>query len=610
MTKRTALVALVLVFLAACSTDTPAPTSTATPRSPEPTRVLEPTAEPTEVPAEPPPPPLPPTPTVTPEPPAEPAAPPAEPTLPPTEEPVALASHPGLPLPAERGDLFAGSGACGVCHTGLTDEAGADVSIDSFWRSTMMANAARDPYWQATVRTEVLKNPALQEIIEDKCATCHMPMARTTAAAGGGVGQVLDGGYLNPANELHTLGLDGVSCTLCHQIEPNSPASADSFSGGYPIDTETPAGERVNYGPFPVEEGSADLMRSASGYLPVESRHIGQATLCATCHTLYTPYLDADGAVAGEFPEQTAFLEWRASDYHQNRSCQNCHMPHAQGGVVLSVTGGDPRQPFSQHSFVGGNAFMVNALRIFAEERQVTAATEHFGATLARIQDQIGNRTASIALENVAVSGGELTAEVLITSQAGHKFPTGFPSRRAWLHVTVTDPGGVVIFESGAVAADGSISGNDNDADPAAYEPHYAAISDPDQVQIYESMMGDTEGQVTTTLLRGAGYLKDNRLLPTGLDKESAPADIAVYGEALEDPDFVAGGDRVQVRVSLGDAQGPFTVSAELLYQAIGYRWADNLRGFDAQEVVDFLRYYDAVPNTPLLVAGATAQVD
>jgi hypothetical protein len=122
--------------------------------------------------------------------------------------------------------------------------------------------------------------------------------------------------------------------------------------------------------------------------------------------------------------------------------------------------------------------------------------------------------------------------------------------------------------------------------------------------------MGDTEGQVTTTLLRGAGYLKDNRLLPTGLDKESAPADIAVYGEALEDPDFVAGGDRVQVRVSLGDAQGPFTVSAELLYQAIGYRWADNLRGFDAQEVADFLRYYDAVPNTPLLVAGATAQVD
>ena len=48
--------------------------------------------------------------------------------------------------------------------------------------------------------------------------------------------------------------------------------------------------------------------------------------------------------------------------------------------------------------------------------------------------------------------------------------------------------------------------------DPAAYEPHYATITSPDQVQIYEAIIQDSEGNVTTTLLKGAGYLKHNIL--------------------------------------------------------------------------------------------------
>ncbi|HIE37459.1 MAG TPA: hypothetical protein EYH30_07595 [Anaerolineales bacterium] len=61
----------------------------------------------------------------------------------PTPTVTAPPSFPALPLPTERGDLFAGSGACGVCSTGLVDGAGNGVSIDTAWRSTMMANAAR-----------------------------------------------------------------------------------------------------------------------------------------------------------------------------------------------------------------------------------------------------------------------------------------------------------------------------------------------------------------------------------------------------------------------------------------------------------------------------------
>ncbi len=118
---------------------------------------------------------------------------------------------------------------------------------------------------------------------------------------------------------------------------------------------------------------------------------------------------------------------------------------------------------------------------------------------------------------------------------------TGFPARRAWLHLTVQDANGQVVFESGATNPDGSILGNDNDLDPAAYEPHYLSIDSPEQVQIYEAIMGNVDGQVTTILLAAAQYLKDNRLLPTGFDKSSVLDDIAVRGTALGDDDFGAG---------------------------------------------------------------------
>jgi hypothetical protein len=37
----------------------------------------------------------------------------------------------------------------------------------------------------------------------------------------------------------------------------------------------------------------------------------------------------------------------------------------------------------------------------------------------------------------------------------------------------------------------------------------------------------------------------------------------------------------VRYSVALGAAQGPFTVQAELWYQPIGYRWANNLKPYD-----------------------------
>jgi len=516
----------------------------------------------------------------------------------------------GQPLPTDKGAYFAGSGACASCHTNMTDESGADVSIDAFWRATMMANAARDPYWLASVRVETLGAPELKDVIEDKCTTCHMPLARTTVAVmDEAPGLLFESGFASPDHPHHALANDGVSCTLCHQIEPEGLGEIASFSGGFTIDTERPADDRPAYNRFAGNPDLSAVMQNASGFVPEQSEHITQAALCASCHTLHTPYLDASGAIAGEFPEQTPYFEWLHSQYAESTPCQGCHMPTAEGGVVTSVVGGEPRSPFAKHVFVGGNAYLLSIFRAFGDDLNLTASSEHVEATHARALDQLQNRAASLALENLGYAGSQVTANVVVQNLAGHKLPTGFPSRRAWLHVVIEDAAGNVVFESGGYDEQGRITDDDHDADPARFEPHRKVISQPGEVQIYESVMVDTEGNVTNILLRGSGYIKDNRLLPVGFDKATAADDIGVDELALDDANFTGGGDRVMYSINVGDAAGPFTIRAELLYQSIGYNWAEKLRAFATDESAAFLAYVDAVPNVPVVVASTSATV-
>ena len=533
---------------------------------------------------------------------------PTPPAISATGPTVQAAKFSGQPLPTERNNLFAGSGLCAICHTAMTDSAGANVSIDAAWRATMMANAARDPYFQASVRGETMSIPGLQAVIEDTCSKCHTPMARYTVNAAGGKGTLFGDGFLNSNNQQHALALDGVSCTLCHQIRDTGLGQPSSYDAGFVIDTSTPASNRPIYGPFPITDAQAAIMKASSGFTPIQGTQIKQAELCATCHTLYTPFVDATGQVVGQFPEQMPYLEWQNSAYNSKQVCQDCHMPLAQGGVKLSVTGGDPRSPFFQHAFVGGNTYIVNIFRTFGEDLGVTASSDQFDAKIAHMNDYYKTRAATLAWGNMTLNGTKLAADVTIKNLAGHKFPTGFPSRRAWLHVTVRDVDGRVVFESGAVKADGMIVGNVNDADPTKFEPYFSEIASPDQVQIYEAIMGNTDGKVTTTLLRGAGYLKDDRLLPAGFDKAKVVKDIQVVGDAAEAKNFVGGSDTVRYVTDLGAAKGPFTLSAELLYQSIGYRWAQNLKQYNSAETARFLGYYASVPNVPATLA--TAQVE
>ncbi len=515
---------------------------------------------------------------------------------------------------AEVPTLFATAQQCLNCHGGLKTPDGEDISIADHWQASMMAHAARDPYWQAAVRREMLDHPTAAAI-EDTCARCHMPMAQYQANAEGRSGQIfahLSGAKAKTEAEAEAveLALDGVSCTLCHQIQPDHLGEEASFSGGFVVDTTLPQKQRPVFGPYETDPGRTTRLHSANGFVPVQANHLATSQLCATCHTLITETLNEAGEVIGELPEQVPYLEWRHSEFAKEaevRHCQDCHMPEVAGEAPISKLLAVPRQNVSRHVFRGGNFFMLRLLARYAKKLDVTAPPEELIRAAERTEAYLTTESARVTVEAAPEPEGQLLVAVTVENRAGHKLPTAYPSRRAWLHLTVKDGTGGVVFESGALQPDGSIRGNANDADPTRFEPHYGQITQPDQVQIYEAILVDPQGAVTTGLLSALGYTKDNRLLPAGFDKASAGERIAVHGAAVEDPDFTAGGDRVTYRVDPAGAVGPFAVAVELLYQPIAYRWADNLRAIDAPEPQRFVGYYDAMAGESAVVLAAEA---
>lgn len=496
-------------------------------------------------------------------------------------------------LPAQAApQLFLTSDNCMPCHNGLVTAKAEDVSIGFDWRSSAMAQAARDPYWQASVRREITEHATVAGAIEDECSTCHMPMNHLDARVAGrksGVFANLRPG-LAPAQAASAL--DGVSCSLCHQIEADKLGKPESFVGNFVIDM-TGRQPRKAMGPFAVKPEVARVMASSTQFLPSQADHMASAELCATCHTLITEALGPKGEPLGRLPEQVPYLEWRESSYGQTTTCADCHMPKVKDPAPIANLLSEPRTGFVRHEFMGGN-FMLSGL--LEHLRVPTPATpQDFERERAATRRLLAQDAAQLSLGGTAVKDGVLQAEITVENQAGHKLPTAYPSRRAWLHIVVKDSAGKLVFESGALRGNGSIVGNDNDDDPARAEPHHLVIERPDQVQIYESILGDSQGRVTTGLLHATQYLKDNRVLPSGFDKKGAPGDVAVRGHALADEDFVGGSDRLRLRIPVGQVAAPFSVEAELLYQPIGFRWAENLRGVPGTEPSRFIRGYEAL---------------
>ena len=491
-----------------------------------------------------------------------------------------LRSAPSVTSRSDPSTIFATSDTCFACHNGLITPAGEDVSIGSDWRASMMANSARDPYWQAAVRREVMDHPAAREEIEDECTICHMPMTTFAARVGGKKGRV---------DLADAFAADGVSCTVCHQLSPTRLGDPSTFSGGYVIDVGGEADARKLYGPFAIDTGRAHVMRSAASFTPAAGPHLQQSEACASCHTLFTHAL-APAKSTTALPEQMPFLEWKQSAFAKTSSCQTCHMPVVDQDTPIASVLGQPRAGLSRHTFRGGNFFMMQMLNRFRDELGVVSPAREMESAIRRTIEHLEKDTARVRIVSAARAGNRIDVSVQVENLAGHKFPTAYPSRRAWLQVIAVDASGRAFFDSGAFQADGRIAGNDHDANPTTFEPHYAVIDRADQVQIYESIMAGANGAPTTGLLTGVRYVKDNRLLPAGFSKVNASPETAVHGQAVTDADFTAGSDTVRYSIDGSGVSGPVAVTVRLWFQPIGYRWAENLRAYKAPEPERFRR--------------------
>jgi hypothetical protein len=237
----------------------------------------------------------------------------------------------------------------------------------------------------------------------------------------------------------------------------------------------------------------------------------------------------------------------------------------------------------------------------------VEAPSHELEATARRTEQQLRSETATIDLSTPHLVGSRFEFDVTVRNVTGHKFPTGYPSRRAWLHVTVRDGEGRPIFESGGVSPDGTISGNDADADPTSFEIHHDLIERQEQVQIYESILGDASSKPTTGLLSAVRFLKDNRLLPRGFDKATANPQIAVVGGACQDDTFIGGTDTVRYKLDGSTLASAARVDAVLIYQPIAYRWAHNLGNYRSAETARFVQFFTAMAPSSFTVVASTS---
>jgi hypothetical protein len=219
-----------------------------------------------------------------------------------------------------------------------------------------------------------------------------------------------------------------------------------------------------------------------------------------------------------------------------------------------------------------------------------------------------GQETALVEVMQPQIAGGQLTASVRVTNRTGHRFPTGVGFRRAFIEFVVMDTGQIdpatgapaIVWASGRTNPAGLIV--DGQGNPllteyigtatnrrGAYQPHFFGTARPitsqSQVQIYEELIKDADGDFTTSFIRRDTTVKENRLLPKGWTaKGPDPASLSgeflhstfPEGDAAKDPSYLNGSGTsvVQYQISLsalpaGIDRSRVRVKATLVYQSI-----------------------------------------
>lgn len=365
------------------------------------------------------------------------------------------------------------------------------------------------------------------------------------------------GALRNAQQRYGALARDGISCTVCHHVAATDLGEERSYTGNF---VTGPANEL--YGPYEDATTVPKPMEHALGVTPLLAEQIRSSELCSSCHNILLPVFDNAGKLVKASYEQTTHLEWINSDFAPGRanfrSCQDCHMPTQFKGQELAfqianiessafppTTNRLPnaaitlteRDRYPRHSLHGLNVFlneMFQQFPLILGARQIDymtgiATVPSLITGRNSILDMAKSETAAVDIQVLQkTADGKLRAVILVTNKTGHYLPSGVGFRRVFLEFLVRDAGGNLLWASGRTNELGAILDGTTDQvlpseEPekfpgAPLQPHYQIIERGDQVQIYQELVKDSAGNLTTSFVRRFEEVKNNRIRPKGFD--------------------------------------------------------------------------------------------
>ncbi len=523
----------------------------------------------------------------------------ADPPKPRVDDSLLAALPKPAPIDTER---FASVVVCDRCHTpgakAMRASNGADISPVTEIQAGMMSLAARDPYYLAALRREIVANPGAKVAIEAICNRCHAPAGFAESNGALGLDDLISG-----TSNAAVLGREGVGCVGCHGLEPDKLGDDSSFTGQQPLRTD-----RVSFGL--LRQPLGEVMQQMSKHTPKPSAHMAESRLCASCHTVLVHRLDPTGNPIGdEIPEQATFLEWRASGFTKTKSCQDCHMPTSedelgQGPAIETPFATRPpdapaRKGYRRHALRGGNSYLLRRLAEVPDWLNAATKPELLRAA-ADATDVFLGSAAEIVVNKISAKGAQLT----IVNLTGHKLPTGYPTRRMWLHAKVLDAAGKPLAEWGAHKHGAIVDGDTRLDVPGAILPHLTHLDRSGQAIIWEQVPVDAQGKRTHVQLGTASIAKDNRILPAGWSLKHPDA-ARTKPIAVSDGDFAAGSDKLEIVFPAGAA----SLELELLYQSIPPETIESYAKKDGKEAARFLAIV-ATPPAPVVLAKKSAKIN
>jgi hypothetical protein len=496
------------------------------------------------------------------------------------------------------------------------------------WRASMMGLAGRDPIFHAQLESEKTIRPSQTAFFDNTCYRCHGVMGQRQLESDKNEPFKHDMVYALTDDfdgKYGALARDGVSCAVCHRVSKEGLGMPATFTGKFKLDP-------ANVANGPYDQLITLPMKNATGITPRYGEHIKTSALCGSCHTVILPVFDSRGQPVldkngkpKEFHEQMTYPEWQNSVYQNERepikreavrTCQDCHMQKKFLGQQLVFRAANiedtnypytdyraadkditvrVRDQYSRHTLLGINQFGLMMFEQFPDILGIRTADYMYGEAVPGLltaqssgYDLARRETATIDVTSLIRTDEYLEATVKVENLAGHGFPSGVGFRRAFLTFEVLDDKENVIWASGRTSSVGAIvKGLSNEVlpteffyDPATgkqvFQPHYEMISDEGQVQIYEELIADGQGKITTSFVGLDHPLKNNRLLPKGWRSDGPYAEFtAPHGEAERDLEYVSksgatGADRITYRVPIdARTRGAVSVRVTLNYQAI-----------------------------------------